>query len=340
MRKPIRILYFIQLPPPIHGVSVINSQVYSSTIINKNFEKLLLEIKFSDRIDELRKISIKKIYNFLILNIKLVYTLVSKNPDIIYFSFMPVGKGFYRDLFFVFWMKVFRKKIIFHLHNRGIAKNSKRKFNQLLYKFVFNNSNIIHLSGKLIQIEFSTLGLKNVKFHIVPNGVDLNFSDVPAIKKDKAVRLLFFSNLFIEKGIFILLEVFEKICQKHQNVFLSIIGAPVDQTTDKLIQLLNDRKILKERVTYHGALFNEAKLKAFQDSDIFVFPSYFEEECFPLVILEAMAAGLPIIASDIGAIRDIVENGRNGYVVKVQDNEMLQKKYYLSDSPNRKKYLG
>ena len=125
--KKTRILYFIQLPPPVHGVSVINHQIFSSDIINKDIDKLLLEIKFSDRFDQLRRLSMNKILKFFRLCLQLITIIIKKKPDWIYFSFMPVGSGFFRDALFVLIMRIFQKKIIFHIHNRGIAVNAKKK---------------------------------------------------------------------------------------------------------------------------------------------------------------------------------------------------------------------
>ena len=56
-----------------------------------------------------------------------------------------------------------------------------------------------------------------------------------------------------------------------------------------------------------------------KDADIFVFPTYYHNECFPLVILEAMEQGLPVISTNEGGIRDEVKDGKNGFVVKPQD---------------------
>ena len=53
-----------------------------------------------------------------------------------------------------------------------------------------------------------------------------------------------------------------------------------------------------------------------KDADIFVFPTYYHNECFPLVILEAMEQGLPVISTNEGGIRDIIDNGNSGYTVE------------------------
>lgn len=59
------------------------------------------------------------------------------------------------------------------------------------------------------------------------------------------------------------------------------------------------------------------------NADIFVFPTYYDNECFPLVLLEAMEHGLPCISTNEGGISDIIENGKSGIIVKRQNAESL-----------------
>ena len=72
-------------------------------------------------------------------------------------------------------------------------------------------------------------------------------------------------------------------------------------------------------VNYFGPKYGNEKNTFFSNADIFVFPTYYFNECFPLVLLEAMQYKLPIITSCEGGIPDIVTNGENGFVCKTKD---------------------
>ena len=72
-------------------------------------------------------------------------------------------------------------------------------------------------------------------------------------------------------------------------------------------------------VNYFGPKYGNEKNTFFSNADIFVFPTYYFNECFPLVLLEAMQYKLPIITSCEGGIPDIVTNGENGFVCKIKD---------------------
>ena len=72
-----------------------------------------------------------------------------------------------------------------------------------------------------------------------------------------------------------------------------------------------DKRNLNDRIAYVGRKVGEEKEAFFRQSDVFVFPTYYYNECFPLVILEAMEYKLPVISTNEGGIPDIVKDGEN-----------------------------
>jgi glycosyltransferase involved in cell wall biosynthesis len=313
--KQPKILYFIQLPPPVHGVSVINKLIYTSQKINQGFATYLLEIKFSNRINQLRRINVRKLYQFLKLVFRLIRSIRSIRPDIIYFSIMPVGKGFLRDLFFVIIIKWYRITPVYHLHNKGIARNSELWIMKKLYEYVFRNSYIIHLSASLYKNETGRLNLTGSKFRIIPNGITI-FKPVEIEKRNDGIKLLYLSNLFPQKGIFDLIEIFIALQNTFPDTILSIAGGfPYRKTHRQVIKLIRKYN-LENKILLKGPKYGKQKTREYYEADIFIYPTTFRQECFPLVILEAMQSGLPIISSDEGAISEMIDNHINGIVLK------------------------
>lgn len=74
---------------------------------------------------------------------------------------------------------------------------------------------------------------------------------------------------------------------------------------------------------YYGKRYGEEKQAFLRNADIMVFPTYYDNECFPLVLLEAMEYGMPCISTNEGGISDIIEDGRNGIIVEKQNAECL-----------------
>jgi len=301
-----KLLYFIQLPPPIHGVSTINHQIYTSILINTHIKKYLLEIKFSNRISQLRKINLLKFVFFFTIFLKLIVKILQVKPDFIYFSLMPAGFGFWRDFIFVITIKAFRIKLIYHLHNRGIEKATVGSIKRALYNFVFNDTDIIHLDPLLSKHEFKYLNKNRFTIHIVPNGIPFIYHEkVKEIRKDR-LTFLFISNIFERKGVFLLLDVFSKLLEKYTDLQLRIIGDFNNiRTRTSFFNAINSKE-LHHNITYLGSKYGKEKYEEYNNADIFIFPSY--EECFPLVILEAMQSEIPIITSDCGAIPRILNH--------------------------------
>jgi glycosyltransferase involved in cell wall biosynthesis len=331
-------LYFVQLPPPVHGVSVINKLIYTSQIINQGFDTHLLEIRFSNRINQLRRLNIRKIHQFLKLILNLIREIRSIRPDVIYFSIMPVGKGFLRDLFFVIIIKWFRIIPVYHLHNKGIARNSELWFLRQIYQYVFRDSYIIHLSRSLYEHEMSRLKLKKSKFRIIPNGITL-LKPAETEEQSSVTNLLYLSNLFPQKGIFNLIEIYNILEKKCPDTILSVVGGfPYRKTHRQVMKLINKYN-LEKKVLLKGPKYGKHKTREYNQADIFVYPTSFRQECFPLVILEAMQSGLPIIASDEGAISEIIDNDINGIVIQNWTAESFSEKIavLIQDSDLRSK---
>lgn len=312
MKAKPRILFFMQLPPPVHGVSQINLLILGNPIIQERYSTNLLEIKFSTHYSDIRKISLAKFFRMFILIIKLTGKLIFYRPQVVYFSIMPIGKGFLRDIVFVLILRIFRKKIIYHLHNRGIAQYAKKKLNKVIYRLVFNNSTIVHLSEKLAAEELEPLELENTQIFIVPNTAIDYFPEHKTRKNNEPLKLLFLSNLMPEKGVFQLINCLNKILDTIPEFELHLIGAPTHNFENYYRNLLETMPELRNKIIYHGPLYGSEKCKLLACSDIFVFPSVFSEECMPLVILEAMQFELPVVANNIGSLDTIVIHGENG----------------------------
>ena len=92
---------------------------------------------------------------------------------------------------------------------------------------------------------------------------------------------------------------------------------------------------------YWGKKFGSDKDAFFRNADIFVFPTYYPNECFPLVLLEAMQQGLPCISTPEGAISSIIEDGKTGLLVKRQDaNDLSKKIAWMIEHITERKIMG
>ena len=163
-----KILFLIQLPPPVHGVSVINKHLYNLSLFDIEYQKHVVELKFSNDLKTLSKLNLGKVFRTLKIALKLFIKCIRVRPKYIYFTISPANKTFYRDLIFVFIIKVLRIKPVYHLHGKGIYQNVKEHpLLRSVYKCVFNNSVIIHLSRHLVNQELEPLQLKKAKIYVL-----------------------------------------------------------------------------------------------------------------------------------------------------------------------------
>ena len=300
-----------------------NKLIYNSETINRSITRELLQIRFSDNLNQLRKFNILKLIRMFRLVFDLIQKIRNFRPDFVYFSFMPVGKGLWRDLIFVMVLKVFGIKTIYHLHNKGIARNSRRIFMRNIYRYVFKNSIVIHLSEKLMKNEIDALNIKGIQRFIVPNGIKVMKQNLH--NRDGVVNLLYLSNLFPQKGVFEMINMFSELVSRHDNIHLNIVGGFPDVRIQRKVEKKIRERELESHITMVGPKYGKKKIKEFQKAHLFVFPTAFRQECLPLVILEAMNFGLPVVASDEGAIPEIIEDGVDGFVKSLEDHDEFVK---------------
>jgi teichuronic acid biosynthesis glycosyltransferase TuaC len=136
--------------------------------------------------------------------------------------------------------------------------------------------------------------------------------------KQSALVLLFVGSLKKEKGVYELIEVFFRILNHVPNAVLHICGVGVEHTgLEKIISGRN----LSQYVFLNGAIDPEKMHTWMQASDVFVFPTYYEG--MPNVVMEAMACGLPVVATAVGGLPDALENCEGAVLVAPKDIKEL-----------------
>ena len=323
IRTP-KILCILQLPPPLHGASLMHSHVVNSEIIRNSFDIDVVNLQFAKSVKELKKFSFLKVCKASFYAFEIVNRVVIQRPDLVYFSLSPKGFAFYRDAFYVFLLKLLKRKIVFHLHGKGIKKESKNNFLRNIYKWVFNNTHVICLSKHLSE-DISEV-YRSVAF-IVPNGIKIEpkFNGIVNKSNRSCPQILFLSNYICNKGILILIEALGILHNQGYLFNARLVGAPADLTIEFLENIITNQN-LTEVAKVLGPLYGDNKFLEFQNADLFVFPTYYRNEAFPLVILEAMQFSLPVISTFEGGIPEIVIDKETGFLVETHNAQMLAEK--------------
>ena len=141
----------------------------------------------------------------------------------------------------------------------------------------------------------------------------------PQQKSNNAKPVILFLSNFIEtKAILVLLEAAHLLKSQNIKFKLNLVGAPRGDIMKKMNHLI-EKYDLQDQIISMGPKYDNEKKEAFQNADIFVFPTYYPLETWGLVNIEAMQASLPVISTNEGAIPDIIDDGITGFIVKKQD---------------------
>ena len=330
-----KLLCILQLPPPVHGASIMNKHLIESALINQNFDLEIINLQFNKTTHSLEKFSLHKVFKSFGYAFTIVKTIFKFKPQLVYFTPAPSGFALYRDAFYVFILKCFRLRIVFHLHGKGINKNAQNSFiKKFLYKRILNNSDVICLS-KILTNDIKGI-FRGTPF-IVPNAIASSKKFLPSKKVNNSVpQILYLSNYIKSKGVLILIEALNILKEKGYSFSARLVGGPENLSIEELESILIKKNLSKE-IKVTGPLYNAAKITEFQNADLFVFPTFYEKEAFPLVLLEALQFEIPIITTFEGGIPDMILNNQSGLLVEGQNVEMLADKIalLLNDSAKR-----
>jgi glycosyltransferase involved in cell wall biosynthesis len=323
MQDKIKILFILPLPPPLHGSSVIASQIRSSEIINKEFDCDYINLSSSRKVNEIGQIRAIKFLRFLKMLVQIIFRLYNNKYSIIYFAICPSGKGFFRDASIIAIIKLFNKNFLIHMHGKGVSQRQNKYLDNLLYRFVFRDSDVILLS-KLLYPDIQKY-VPQERIHYCPNGIpDINTIGKYKIKvPDGPVQILFISNLLKSKGVDVLLEAAKMLQSKNLNFHCTFVGEVGDINEQEFNSKVYHLEI-ESSITYTGKKYGAEKMYELSKADIFVFPTL--NEAFGLVNLEAMQFNLPVISTFEGGIPDVIENGVTGFLIPSGKVEALAEK--------------
>ena len=148
----------------------------------------------------------------------------------------------------------------------------------------------------------------------IPNGIEPQFFLPRDYPDGYAKRLLFAGTWIDHKGVYYLCEGFAAVAQRHPDVRLTIVGCGTDAETVKHAF----DAVLRDRVDVLPFVSRAEMPALYARHDIFVFPSLMEG--LPIVLLEAMATGMPVVTTETCGMMDMVEDEYNGLLVKPADS--------------------
>jgi glycosyltransferase involved in cell wall biosynthesis len=267
----------------------------------------------------------------------LIPSLLKEEPDIIHAH----GYQFFTSDAAAIISRIKKKPLILTLHGfpRGFSKTSHKTYFGLIGKKTLKTTKKIIAVSSRVAEEFRAIGISKERIVIIPNGVNLqefdcmlngdNFKKSLDVKENERL-ILTIGRLEEIKGFQYLIMALAKI-QSEANPIKLVIAGPEFNYGQQLRKLVVETG-MEDKVIFYGSINGREKLDALAAANVAVVSSTYEG--FSIFLLEAMAAGKPVIATKTGIAQELIQNGKNGFLIDPSDVEDLSEKIVAVLSDN------
>lgn len=306
-----KLLCILHRSPPKHGASKVGDDISSSSEIATKFDCRFVSIRSSDSISDIGTLKVSKIWRFLSVWFSVLFQIIIFRPNKIYFTASVGPVAFYRDIFLSLIWKVYSTfadvTVFYHYHTRGVSKlKSRTQMDGILLSFFLKEAVVITL-GEELGREFANIGQYR-RLCYLPNGVEsicLNKNIYNGtLGFDSRRHVLYMSNMIKSKGYWDVLKL--SLTYKDKGIVFHFAGSWQSEHDEvEFLEFVRSNN-LTDVVCYHGFADDKKKTELFALSDLFVFPTFYPNEAFPLSILESLSAGVPVLSTNIGEIPNIL----------------------------------
>lgn len=256
-----------------------------------------------------------------------VYLFEIWDTDLVHVHLSTISSA-RRKLFFVNVAKVLNKKIIIHFHASPTTSldsaKSVQSYPEFYRKLFLKADKVIVLSKSNLEKLYEFTGLKE--------NVCIVFNPCPIIQTEKIESkekyILVAGNISILKGYEVLIRAFSIIAHQYPDWKVIFAGNGEIKKAKAIVTECN----INSQVVFMGWISGEEKDQIFKKSSFLCLPSF--TEGMPMAILDAWAYGLPVVASQVGGVVDMINDGTNGLTFKPGDVKVLSEKLILMISDN------
>lgn len=252
--------------------------------------------------------------HFLMMLKKQIRFLRQEKPDVVH-----TNTGSVLHMMVSCWLCKTPRRI-YTVHNEAKLLYGKNRLKKLAYKLAFSFFHFIPVAicPTVKETLIQTLHLSARRIPVVNNGVDIDrFSVGPRKKHDEFFRVISVGSFYWIKNQEMMIRAISGLRKKGKRIRLTLIGDGADRA--KLETLVHDLG-LTDDVSMPG--IQKDVERYLQNADLYVSAS--RTEGLPLSVLEAMACGLPVVATKAGGIKDLVHDRQNGRLVEIEDETAFE----------------
>jgi glycosyltransferase involved in cell wall biosynthesis len=356
-----KLVVFAQTPPPFHGQSyMVELLVRGLSENDYGVEIFHVNAQFATSAEDIGKFRIGKLFRLVGYCFKALSFRFRHGAHALYYvPSPPVRNPLYRDWLILMFLRPFFSRIIFHWHAAGLGEWIQKQPYPMrrVSQIALGRADVSISLGRFNEQDAAAFRPRQSV--IVPNGIpdpcpdfaehivarrnrlqqrQLAWNNAGALpnRATVLVRVLYLSLCSKEKGLF---DAIEGVCQANRlcradhlrmEFELTIAGPFPDEATQNFFKQTLERLGNPKTIQHVGFADAEAKRKLLAESDIFCFPTYYYGESFGLVILEAMAFGVPVVATRWRSVPDLFPANYPGLVQIQSPDEIAAALFHLA----------
>ena len=331
-------------PPPAHGISVLTELLLQSGL-KEAFEVVHLDTADRRTLDNVGRFEFRNVALALYHGARFQWLLMSKHPALVY---MPVSEsllGFVRDSLFLLPSRLQGVPVVLHLHGGYLdTLYAERGAGfQWIMRFCFSQAARAIVLSESFRGKFAGL-VEEDRIRVVYNGIPLTIYEACRNKPrsdagSSPMTVLFLGGLIESKGFFDLLRSVPHVLEKTTEVQFVFVGDTSLPEAERAKEWANEHS-LNSHVKFLGTRSGDDKIRIFQDSDVFAFPTWYPLEGQPVAMIEAMAAGLPVLTTRHATIPEILGDNGALYVNKQDPRDIAEKLLRLLNNEPLRKSMG
>lgn len=334
-----KILLLGYLPPPYFGPSVTYDALMKSEFARR-CDVTFLDLTVSRRIQDIEKFQVGKLLSFAGHWLKQLGWLMTRRFDFCCTTISANRNAFLKEAAMIRLCRLFGVPVVLYAHGNGFLDFHEKASPRLQRKIAqtITGCTAAIVMGEKLRYNFEPWFTSDRIFVV---GTGLVPSNLPARTAKTDVSVLYLGNLVRDKGVFVLLEAAARVVAKRKDVRFVLAGDWFRQSDREEAEAFIAGHGLRDHIRFAGVVWGESKARLMAEGDILAFPTFYPYEAHPLVVVEGLQAGIPVVTTARGAIPEIIEHGVTGYSVEEHNAGALADKILqLADDPAQRARMG
>jgi glycosyltransferase involved in cell wall biosynthesis len=313
------------LPPPMGGVGAYYQTLLNSSLPNRVKMQFVQTSSQKRELSGTGKATLSNLFLAIQDCIRFTKAVIIFRPKLTHIS-TAIGLSFVKHTYCVGIARLFGSRVLLHPHcSLTVLYYQRPKWWQWYFRQVIRLTNgVIALSREWLQLNSI---IPNRKVFYLPNAINIRLYENVAAKhlsekpSVSSCRVLYMGTLDKTKGTYDILEAAGMIGSWGLNAVFNLVGGALSVQDEQRMQEYILTNNMNDTVYLQSIALGKEKIDYLTNANIYVYPSY--NEGMPIAVLEAMACGLPIVATKVGGLPDLIQDGINGFLVDPGKPEQL-----------------